>query len=40
MDIKEYRLKVQQKIEQFEIEEKWDQDVEDDPRKGLVEASY
>lgn len=31
MDIKEYRLKVQQKIEQFEIEEKWDQDVEDDP---------
>ena len=36
MDFKEYRLKVQRKIEQLEKEEKWDLDVEDDPKPTVL----
>ena len=36
MDIKEYRLKIQQKIEQYEKEKRWDADVEDDPASSIL----
>ena len=36
MDFKEYRLKVQKRIEQYEMEEKWDLDVEDDPKSTVL----